>query len=111
MAQNLILPSATCSWVYIFVEPWNNIVINQPDLKNKFIIFVAYNQCLLLVHQCHSSIISSDFRDYSWLRLGLDVGKWSRFNFWIEMLFQGQQYMAITLGGWTQLSSNSLSFR
>ncbi len=23
---------------------------------------------------CHSSIISSDFRDYSWLRLGLDVG-------------------------------------
>ncbi len=28
--QNLILPSATCSWV--------NIVINQSDLKNKFII-------------------------------------------------------------------------
>ncbi len=25
-------PSATC--------PWNNIVINQSDLKNKFIIFV-----------------------------------------------------------------------
>ncbi len=29
--QNLILPSATCSWI--------NIVINQSDLKNKFIIF------------------------------------------------------------------------
>ncbi len=25
---------------------------------------------MLLVHQCHSSIISSDFRDYSWVRLG-----------------------------------------
>ncbi len=32
----------------------------------------------MLVHQCHSSVISSDFRDYSWLRLGLGVGKWSR---------------------------------
>ncbi len=30
---------------------------------------------------------SSDSRDYSWLRLDLDVGKWSRFKFWIKMLF------------------------
>ncbi len=37
--------------------------------------------------------VSSDLRDYSWLRLGLGVGKWSRLNFWIKMLFQGQQYM------------------
>ncbi len=42
----------------------------------------------MLVHQCHSSIISSDFRDYSWVRLGLGVGKLSRLNFWIKMLFQ-----------------------
>ncbi len=35
----------------------------------------------LLVHQCHSSIISPDFRDYSWLRLGVGVGKWSRLHF------------------------------
>ncbi len=26
------------------------------------------------VHQCNSSISSSDFRDYSWVRLGLGVG-------------------------------------
>ncbi len=45
----------------------------------------------MLVHQCHSSIISSDFRYYSWLMLGLGVGKWSRLHFWIEMLSQGQQ--------------------
>ncbi len=37
--------------------------------------------------------VSSDLRDYSWLRLGLGVGKWSRLHFWIKMLFQGQQYM------------------
>ncbi len=55
--------------------------------------FRAYNQCLLLVHQCYSSIISSDFRDYSWVRLGLGVGKLSRLHFFIKMLFQGQQYM------------------
>ncbi len=68
----------------------NNIVMNQSDLKNK-----AYNHCLVLVHLCHSSIIFSDFRDFSWLRLGLGVGvgKWSRLHFWIKMLFQGQQYM------------------
>ncbi len=47
----------------------------------------------MLVQQCHSSIISYDFMDYSWLRLGLGVGKWSRLYFWIKMLFQGQQYM------------------
>ncbi len=41
----------------------------------------------MLVHQYHSSIISSDFRDYSWLRLGLGVGIWSRLNIWIKMLF------------------------
>ncbi len=50
----------------------------------------------MLVQQCHSSIISYDFRDYSWLRLGLGVGKWSRLHFFlIKMLFQGQQYMMI----------------
>ncbi len=39
--QNLILPSATCSWVNMFLcLPCNNIVINQSDLKSKFIIFV-----------------------------------------------------------------------
>ncbi len=80
--QNLILPSATCSW--------KNIVINQSDLKNKFIIFVKC-RLTMLVQQCHSSMISYDFRDYSWL--GLGVGKWSRLHFWIKMLFQGQQYM------------------
>ncbi len=47
----------------------------------------------MLVHQCHSSVISSDFRIYSWVRLGLGVGKWSRLHFWIKMLFQGQQNM------------------
>ncbi len=52
----------------------------------------------LLVHQCHSSIISSDLRDYLWLRLGLGVGKWSRFNFLIKMLFQGQQCMSAKSG-------------
>ncbi len=31
--------------------------------------------------------------DYSWVRLGSGVGKWSRFNFFIKMLFQGQYYM------------------
>ncbi len=45
------------------------------------------------VHQCYSSISSSDFRDYSWVRLGLDVGIWLRLYFWIKMLFQGQQNM------------------
>ncbi len=43
-------------------------MIKQSDLKNQFIVFVKfrlYNQCLVLVHQYHSSIISSDFRDYS----------------------------------------------
>ncbi len=34
----------------------------------------SYNQCLVLVHQFPSSIVSSDFRDYSWLRLGLGLG-------------------------------------
>ncbi len=34
LTQNLILPSATCSW--------NNIVINQSDLKNTFMIFVKF---------------------------------------------------------------------
>ncbi len=52
----------------------------------------------MLVHQCHSSIISSDFRDYSWLRLGLGVGKCSRLDFWIKMLFQGQQNMFTKYG-------------
>ncbi len=47
----------------------------------------------VLVYQCHSSIISSDFGDYSYLRLGLGVGKWSILHFWIKMLFQGQQYI------------------
>ncbi len=64
-------------------------MINQSDLKNQFRVFV-------LVHQCHSSIISSEFRDYSWLRLGLGVEIWSRLNFWIKMLFQGQQNMLNT---------------
>ncbi len=64
------------------------------------------------VHQCNSSISSSDFRDYSWVRLGLGVGIsssdfrdyswvrlglgvgiWLRLYFWIKRLFQGQQNM------------------
>ncbi len=45
------------------------------------------------LHQCHLSIISSDFMDYAWLRLGVGVGIWSRLNFWIKMLVQGQQNM------------------
>jgi len=59
---------------------------------------------VLLVHQCHSSIISSGFRDYSCLRLGLGVGKWSRLNVCIKMLLQGQQYMLI----WPRNASNSV---
>ncbi len=74
--------------------PWN-IVINQSDLKHKFIIFVkcrlTISVCCFYIRVIH--LISSDFRDYSWVRLGLGVGKWSRYNFWIKMLFQGQQFL------------------
>ncbi len=65
---------------------WNNIVINQSDLKNKFIIFVKFrptNQfCCLYI-----SLIPLSFP----LILGLLVGKvrfrckWSRLNCWINM--------------------------
>ncbi len=85
--QNLFLPSAD------MFRPWNNIVINQSYLKNKFIIFVKFRLKISVCCLCHSSIISSDFRDCSWLSLGLAVGKLSRLHFWIKMLFQGQKYM------------------
>ncbi len=54
-------------------------MFNQSDLTNQFTVFVkfyTYNQCLVLVNQCHSFIISSGFRDYSWLRLGIGVWIW-----------------------------------
>ncbi len=47
-----------------------------------FVVSVSYNQC-------HSSIITSDFRDYSWVRLGLGVGKWSRLIVLIKMFCPG----------------------
>ncbi len=58
------------------------MVINQSDLKNQFIVYVKFMLtisvwCLYI----SASIISSEFRDYSWLRLGLGVGIWSRQNF------------------------------
>ncbi len=41
-AQNLILPSACTMFLYKHLcWPWNNIVIKQSDLKNKFIIFIS----------------------------------------------------------------------
>ncbi len=47
---------------------WNNIAINQSDLKNKFIIFVKFRLIISVSCLCHSSIMSSDFKDYSWIR-------------------------------------------
>ncbi len=47
--------------------PWNNIVINQSYLKNTFIIFVKFRLTISVwcLYISHSSIISSDFIDYS----------------------------------------------
>ncbi len=60
LVQNLILPSATCSWI--------NIVINQSDLKNKFIIVkfrLTISVCYL-----YTSVIHLSFP----LILGIPVG-------------------------------------
>ncbi len=74
--------------------PWNNIVINQSDFKNQFIIFVKF-RITISVWCLYISVIhlSVPIRDYSWVRLGLGVGIWLRLYFWIKMLFQGQQNM------------------
>ncbi len=76
--QNLILSSVTS------LLTLEQHCYNQSDLKNKFIIFVKFrliiSVCCLYI-SVHSSIVSSYFRDYSWLRLGLGVGKWSRLHF------------------------------
>ncbi len=79
--------------------------IGDEDLSSKrintFITIIWTQSCLLLSDDvclkeiATTSIISSDFRDYSWLRLGLGLGKWSRLNILIKMLFQGQQYIVV----------------
>ncbi len=75
----------TCSWI-------NFVYKEQVYHFFKFRLTISV-YCLTLCLLCHSSIISSNFWDYSWVRLGLGVEKWSRFNFWINILFQGQQYV------------------
>ncbi len=59
--QNLILPSARCSWINIFCWPWNTIVINQSDLKNQFIVFVKFRQLTISVWCLYISVIHLSF--------------------------------------------------
>lgn len=43
LLENLIWHSTTCSWINIFVDPWNNIPwINQSDLWDKLTVNVKF---------------------------------------------------------------------
>ncbi len=80
--QSLLLPSVTCSWI--------NIVMNQSDLKNKFIIFVKCRR-IISVWCLYISVMHLSFPLILGVtHHGLGVGKWSRLLFGIKMLFQGQ---------------------
>ncbi len=85
--------------------PWNNIVINQSYLKNKFIIFVKFrftiSVCFLYISVIHLSF-PLIFRDYSWLRLGLSVGKWSILFFLLKCYYRVNNIC------WPRNTSNSV---
>jgi len=54
---------------YICLSCWNNIPINQSDLKEKFAVYVKFRVTTsadwVLRHQCYSPF-PSDFRDILW---------------------------------------------